>query len=107
LWCSTGRELLLPPPALFLAARRPGGPRSAPAPARERGVSTRRVRQVVALLPEADREVLILRVYEGLPYDDVAGILGIEPAAARKRHGRALLKLHALLTEHGLTDLLS
>jgi RNA polymerase sigma-70 factor (ECF subfamily) len=104
---ATGREVPLPDRSSLLLARRLVGSTSTPSRQLERGELTRRVRQVVGLLPDADREVLFLRVYEGMPYDDIAGILGVEPAAARKRHGRALLKLHALLTEHGLTDLLS
>jgi RNA polymerase sigma-70 factor (ECF subfamily) len=102
-----GREVALPDRSSLLLAQRLVGPGSTPSRELERRELTRRVRQVVGLLPDADREVLFLRVYEGLPYDDIASILGIEPAAARKRHGRVLLKLHALLTDHGLTDLLS
>ena len=40
-----------------------------------------------------------MRYYERLTYEDAACILGIEPAAARKRHGRALLRLHKILDE--------
>jgi RNA polymerase sigma-70 factor (ECF subfamily) len=104
---ATGREVALRDRSSLLLAQRLIGPGSTPSRDLERRELTRRVRQVVGLLPDGDREVLFLRVYEDLPYEDIAGILGIEPAAARKRHGRALLKLHALLTEHGLTDLLS
>ena len=44
-------------------------------------------------------ERLLMRHYEDLPYEDIGCILGIEPAAARKRAGRALVRLHALLAE--------
>jgi RNA polymerase sigma-70 factor (ECF subfamily) len=104
---ATGREVPLPDRSSMLLARRLVGSASTPSRQLERRELTRRVRHIVGLLPDADREMLFLRVYEGMPYDDIGGILGVEPAAARKRHGRALLKLHALLTEHGLTDLLS
>lgn len=63
-----------------------------------------RVRTAVSQLPEADREVLIMRTYEGLGYDEIACVLGIESAAVRKRHGRALIRLHRLLTDDGLTE---
>ena len=63
-----------------------------------------RVRQALAQLAESDREVLLLRNFEGLSYQEIAYILGIEPAAARQRHGRALLRLHKLLFEGGLTE---
>jgi DNA-directed RNA polymerase specialized sigma24 family protein len=39
---------------------------------------------------------------EDLPYDEIACLLDIEAAAARKRYGRALLRLREILVEHGL-----
>lgn len=55
-------------------------------------------------LAEQDREVLLMRTFEGLAFSDIAHLLAIGPAAARKRHGRALLRLHQLLSEGGLTE---
>jgi RNA polymerase sigma-70 factor (ECF subfamily) len=43
------------------------------------------------------RAVVLLRDYEDLSYDAVAGALGITEAAARKRHSRALLELKKAL----------
>jgi RNA polymerase sigma-70 factor (ECF subfamily) len=63
-----------------------------------------RVRDCLDLLAEVDREILLMRNYEGLSYEEVSCLLEIDPAAARKRHGRALLRLHKLLGEQGLTD---
>ena len=63
-----------------------------------------RVRQAVAQLTVTDREVLLLRTFEGLAFEEVSFLLTIDPAAARKRHGRALLRLHQLLSEGGLTE---
>jgi RNA polymerase sigma-70 factor (ECF subfamily) len=62
------------------------------------------VQQAVALLPQLDREILLMRTFEGLSFEEVGYVLEIEPAAARKRHGRALLRLHKLLTDTGLTE---
>ena len=45
-----------------------------------------------------------MRTFESLSYDEIACILEIEPAAARKRHGRALLRLHRLLVADGITE---
>ena len=45
-----------------------------------------------------------MRTFEGLTYDEVACILEIDAAAARKRHGRALVRLHKLLTDKNLTE---
>lgn len=63
-----------------------------------------RLRGALTQLPEADREILQLRVVEGLSYEEVGYLLGILPAAARKRQGRALLRLHRLLFDEGLTE---
>jgi RNA polymerase sigma-70 factor (ECF subfamily) len=104
---ATGREVALPDRSSLLLAERLVAHGPSPSRSAERRELARQVRQVLLLLPEADRELLFLRTFEGLSYEESADILGIEPATARKRHGRALLKLHALLKEHGLTDLLS
>jgi RNA polymerase sigma-70 factor (ECF subfamily) len=63
-----------------------------------------RLRQAVAQLPPADREVVLLRHFEGLSTREVAFLLGLDPATASKRHGRALLRLHRILSEGGLTE---
>lgn len=63
-----------------------------------------RLRGALAQLPPADREILQLRIVEGLTYDEISYLLDIRPAAARKRQGRALLRLHRLLFEEGLTE---
>ena len=44
-----------------------------------------RVGRAVAGLEEIDREVLLMRHAEDLPYEEIAVLLDIEPAAARKR----------------------
>jgi RNA polymerase sigma-70 factor, ECF subfamily len=63
-----------------------------------------RVRHALAQLSELDREILLMRTYEGLSYDEIACILEVETATARKRNGRALIRLHRLLTEGGITE---
>jgi RNA polymerase sigma-70 factor (ECF subfamily) len=63
------------------------------------------IRKAMAQVPVQDREVLLMRTFEGLSFDEVAWLLDIVPAAARKRHGRALLRLHKLLADAGLTEL--
>jgi RNA polymerase sigma-70 factor (ECF subfamily) len=64
----------------------------------------RRLRQAVTQLPEADRDLVIMRHFEGLSNQEVACLLGIDPAAASKRHGRAMLRLHRILFDSGLTE---
>lgn len=44
-------------------------------------------------LSRADREVILLRSYEGLASEDIATVLGCSPEAARKRLSRALRRL--------------
>ena len=62
------------------------------------------VRRALNQLTDMDREMLLMRSYEMLSYEAIARILDIEPAAARKRYGRALLRLHRLLKADGVTE---
>ena len=57
------------------------------------GELAERVRQAVTRLPDADREVLLMRAFEGLSNQEVAQALGLETSAASQRFGRAILKL--------------
>lgn len=61
------------------------------------------VHRAVARLTVGDREILLLRHAEDLPVDEIAYLLGIESAAARKRFGRALIRLQKLLADEGFT----
>lgn len=70
-----------------------------PSQAATRNEMLRRVRQAIANLSEPDREILLMRSIEGLSNNEVAYILRIDPNAATKRHGRALLRLRAALAE--------
>ena len=62
------------------------------------------VSEAVAGLSEADRAVLLMRHAEDLPYEEIACLLDIEPAAARQRYGRALLRLERALARCGLLE---
>jgi RNA polymerase sigma-70 factor (ECF subfamily) len=101
---AVGRELPLPDRSSVLLAQQLLAPGSSPSGQCDRRERVRRVRQVVAQLPEADREVLVMRDLDGLSYQEVGCLLEIDPAAARKRHGRALLRLHQLLAAAGLKE---
>jgi RNA polymerase sigma-70 factor (ECF subfamily) len=61
-----------------------------------------RVRQAVSRLPDGDREVLVLRNLEGLSNREAAQVLGMDPATASRRYGRAVIRLRALLLQSGL-----
>jgi RNA polymerase sigma-70 factor (ECF subfamily) len=55
-------------------------------------------------LSDADRAIVRMRAIDGLTYEEASLQLGIEPAAARKRYGRALLRLRTLLLADGLAE---
>jgi RNA polymerase sigma-70 factor (ECF subfamily) len=50
-------------------------------------------------LPERQREILLLRVVDGLSADEVAGLLGMTPTAVRVAQHRALRSLRRRLEE--------
>ncbi len=62
------------------------------------------MRDAVARLPESDQEILLLRTYEHLSNQEVAYLLDLDPATASKRHGRAVLRLHRILLQAGLSE---
>jgi RNA polymerase sigma-70 factor (ECF subfamily) len=82
--------------ALALAERLAGRP-SSPSARLQRNERRERVRAALAALPEPDREVLVLRILEGLPTRDTAAVLEISEVAVRSRQVRALERLKALL----------
>jgi RNA polymerase sigma-70 factor, ECF subfamily len=101
---AVGREVPLPDRSSLLFAERLWPRGSTPSRRLGRRELARRVHQVLAQLPDADREILVMRNLEERSYPEIACILDIDPAAARKRYGRALLRLHTLLAQDGLTE---
>ncbi len=61
------------------------------------------VSELIEQLGENDRKILSLRHAECLSNVEVADLLGIAPGTARKRHGRALLRIHRLLVENNIS----
>lgn len=55
------------------------------------------VRAAVAGLPPTLREVLVLRVFEEQPFEQIAEVLGSNTVAVRKRYSRALAELRQRL----------
>jgi RNA polymerase sigma-70 factor (ECF subfamily) len=88
----------------LLLAQQLLAPGSTPSQRLDRREMARRVRQALAQLPESDREILLMRAYEGLSNQEVGYLLEIDPDAASKRHGRALLRLHKILSQGGRTE---
>jgi RNA polymerase sigma-70 factor (ECF subfamily) len=97
------REVPLPDESSLLLATRLLARGSAPDRRLDRSETVRLVRRAVAGLPEADREVLLMRNFEGLSNQEVAYLLGLDAATASKRHGRALLRLRQVLLAGGFT----
>jgi RNA polymerase sigma-70 factor (ECF subfamily) len=93
------RELRLPSSSSVLLAKMLLDDRRPP----DRRVSqeelAQRVQQAMADLSEEDSDLLLMRHFEGLTNQQAAAALGIEPAAASKRYGRALLRLRKLLAD--------
>src|SRR5437868_2590041 len=76
-------------------------PEKTPATAAVQQELERRLQAAVAELDEADREVILMRHYEGLGNQDVAAALGLTEAAASMRYLRALRRLRAGLVGEG------
>ena len=60
------------------------------------------VQAAIRGLREPHREVILLREYEGLGYEQIAEIVGVNEPAVRKRYSRALEELGAILKDKGL-----
>ena len=101
---AVGREVALPDQSSMLLAQQLQAPGSSPSEQLAHRELARRVRQAVARLPDIDREILFMRFFEGQSYQEASCVLGIDAAAARKRYGRALLRLRQLLFETGLPE---
>jgi RNA polymerase sigma-70 factor, ECF subfamily len=65
----------------------------------------RRVRAAIAQLPEEFREVLILREFEELSYQEIATVLACPAGTVMSRLGRARARLRVLLTTATSTPL--
>ena len=62
-------------------------------------VSCLAIRDAVATLPEQDRQVVLLSVVAGYKSDEIAKILGMNPATVRSVKSRSLAKLRELVSE--------
>lgn len=58
------------------------------------------IRDALGRLPEPDRELLTLTVWDGLSTEEVAAVLKITPAAVRQRLVRVRGRLRAALLDH-------
>ena len=85
----------------FPTADAPDGLDSAPGPERAalRGELTGRLARLLGVLPERQREILLLRVVVGLSAEETAAAVDSTPGAVRVAQHRALAKLHTMITD--------
>jgi RNA polymerase sigma-70 factor (ECF subfamily) len=96
------REARLPERSSLLLAQRLFAAGPSPSQQILRRELADRVRRGVGQLPEAEREILIMRKLEGLSNQEVAQVLQVDPATASRRFGRAVIRLHEILQRTGL-----
>jgi RNA polymerase sigma-70 factor (ECF subfamily) len=101
---AVGRDVPLPDRSSLQLARQLLAAGSTPSQQLVRREFVRRVRQAVSQLPDGDREVLVLRNLEGLSNREAAQVLGMDPATASRRYGRAVIRLRAILLQSGLGE---
>lgn len=58
-----------------------------------RSEESRQVQMALMKLSERNRAIVMLHDYEGLRHDEIASIVGMNPAAVRKRYSRAMAEL--------------
>jgi RNA polymerase sigma-70 factor (ECF subfamily) len=98
------REIPLPEQSSVLLVEQMLGTGSTPSHQVNRRELAGRLRQAMSQLAEADREILLLRHFEGLSNQEMSHLLGLDPGTVSKRHGRAMLRLHKILFASGLTE---
>lgn len=99
---SVRREVALPDAfSLSLAKQHSDGRPSKGIEEQERAIQ---VRSALALLAEPDYEILVMRAFEELTNQEAAEALGIDPTAASKRFGRALMRLKEKLAQVGFNS---
>jgi RNA polymerase sigma-70 factor (ECF subfamily) len=89
---------------LPLADSEPMAATPAPDEVCQRREAARLVAEAVAALPAALREVLVLRHYEGLGFEEIARLTGTPASTLKSRFAAALLRLRARLRELGYDE---
>lgn len=99
---AVGRER--PPPALAASTvltRQLVADQTSPSQGAVRAEVCVRVTEAVECLEEEDREVILLRHFEGLTNLETAQAIGLTPSGASMRYGRALVRLKDVLAGGG------
>ncbi len=77
---------------------------SSPSQAFLRNELRRRVQSAIAALQDDDREVILMRDFEGMANHEVAQVLGISDSGATRRYGRAIFRLKQVLDTGSATQ---
>ena len=101
---SLDREVPLPERSSLLMARPLLHGSASPSQKAEDREFAQRVGDAIAELSDRDREILTMRHAEERSYEEIGYLLEIDSAAARKRYGRALIRLQSVLSAHGLME---
>lgn len=64
----------------------------------------RRMAELLAPLPERDREIVVLRMIVGLSAAETATVIGATPGTVRMRQHRALTRMREMAGQHGAVD---
>ena len=98
------REVPLPDKSSIELARQFVASRSGPETAASRKELAAAVRRCLARLSDNDREILMLRCFEGLRNQEVAVMLELQPETAKKRFTRALLRMQQAMQQAGISE---
>jgi RNA polymerase sigma-70 factor (ECF subfamily) len=101
------RELPLPERSSVLLAQNLVAEDKSPSKQVSQRELAEQVRTAMGELPDSDLEILLMRTFEAMPFEEIGYVLNIKPATARKRHGRALVRLHHSLVALGISGSMS
>lgn len=94
---SVTREITLPLESSVDLARQLIAKQPSPSQALMRHELQRRVQRAMAALEDQDREVILMRDFEGMSNHEVAQVLEISDSGATRRYGRAIFRLKQAL----------
>jgi RNA polymerase sigma-70 factor (ECF subfamily) len=94
---AVGREQALPLESSSALAQQCLAPGTSPSGAMVQEELRHRVQLALAKLDEKDREVILMRDFEGMTNGEVAQTLGVSASGATMRYGRALYRLKEFL----------
>lgn len=95
---AVSREQALPLDSSAALARQFLASGASPSEAQVQQELRHRVQQALAQLDDGDREVILMRDFEGMTNGEVAQLLGLTASGATMRYGRALFRLKEILT---------